>query len=93
MTIVPRLVAAVCVALAATLPAQGKITWAKEFHAALAKAKKENKLLVACISMKGVDQFDGVTRARRVRLAVDGGHPRPRGGLTADESGHEKPVD
>ncbi len=53
MTIVPRLAVALCVALAVTLPAQGKITWAKDFRAALAKAKKENKLLVACISMKG----------------------------------------
>ena len=53
MTIVPRLAAALCVALAATLPAQGKITWAKDLDTALAQAKKENKLLVACISMKG----------------------------------------
>jgi len=53
MTILPRLVAALILALAATLPAQGKITWAKDLDTALAKAKKENKLLVACISMKG----------------------------------------
>ncbi len=36
-----------------TLAAQGKIEWEKDFDAALARAKKENKLLVACISMKG----------------------------------------
>ena len=53
MPIVPGLATALCVVLASTLPAQGKITWAKDFDAALAKAKKENKLIVACISMKG----------------------------------------
>lgn len=53
MAIVPRLATALCLCLATTLPAQGKITWAKDFHTALAKAKKENKLLVVCISMKG----------------------------------------
>lgn len=53
MTILPRSVAALCLALATTLPAQGKITWAKDLDTALAQAKKENKLIVACISMKG----------------------------------------
>lgn len=53
MTIAPRFVAVLSGVLAATLSAQGKIDWEKDFEGALAKAKKENKLIVACVSMKG----------------------------------------
>ena len=53
MTIAPRFVTALCVVLAAALPAQGKIKWETDFDAALERAKKENKLIVACVSMKG----------------------------------------